>query len=113
MFSPPYKRPRGISHVTWAGATRRQVAVAAEHRLGGYEISLAVVPLDSDFQPLKEVRPFYTNVAPNHPERQEPTSAHVHGLDINDLLIHRPAKSGQPTCWSNGLGGWSYHGPRA
>ena len=40
-------------------------------RPGHHEIiQIAVVPLDSDFKPLADVRPFYTLVKPEHPERE-------------------------------------------
>ncbi len=60
-------------------------------RAGFHEIiQIAVVPLDSDLRPLKEVRPFYTTMKPLHPERQEKKSGYVHGLDINELVLHAP-----------------------
>jgi len=64
-------------------------------------IQIAIVPLNSDIRPLEGVRPFYTTIRPDFPERQE-KAGYVHGLKIEDLILHaqRPAKS--KTCWWNG-----------
>jgi DNA polymerase III epsilon subunit-like protein len=64
-------------------------------RRPGYHevIQIAVVPLDSDLKPRTDVRPFYMNVAPNHPERADPRSTAVHRLDINDLVLHAPSQA--------------------
>lgn len=63
-------------------------------RRAGYHeiIQVAVVPLNSDLRPLEGVRPFYTTVRPEHPERQERGVGYVHGLDINELVLHAPSK---------------------
>jgi DNA polymerase III epsilon subunit-like protein len=53
-------------------------------------IQIAVVPLDSDLRPNAELRPFYYEIKPNFPERQETGAAYVHGLDINQLVLHAP-----------------------
>lgn len=52
-------------------------------------IQIAVVPLNSDIRPLEGVRPFYTTIKPEHPERQR-GAKHVHGLALEDLVLHAP-----------------------
>lgn len=60
-------------------------------RPGFHEIvQIAILPLDSDIRPLKTVRPFYMNVQPQYPNRQEKEARLVHQLNIDDLLIHAP-----------------------
>ncbi|MBX7136243.1 MAG: 3'-5' exonuclease [Fimbriimonadaceae bacterium] len=61
-------------------------------RRAGYHeiIQIAVVPLNEDIRPMEEVRPFYTTVAPLHPERADKRSTKVHGLCIEDLVAHAP-----------------------
>lgn len=60
-------------------------------RAGYHEIiQIAVVPLDSNLDPLKDVRPFYTTIKPEFPERQDPNAGFVHGLNINELILHAP-----------------------
>ena len=60
-------------------------------RPGYHEIiQIAVVPLDSDFKPLADVRPFYTLVKPNHPER-ESAGRQAQAQDSHDgTLAARP-----------------------
>jgi DNA polymerase III epsilon subunit-like protein len=53
-------------------------------------IQIAVVPLNSDLRPLEGVRPFYTTIRPNYPERQEKSVGYVHGLKMEDLILHSP-----------------------
>lgn len=55
--------------------------------LSGYHeiIQIAIVPLDSEIQPLKGVNPFYMNMVPNHPERKQKGAGHVHGIDMDTL----------------------------
>lgn len=55
-------------------------------------IQIAVVLLNSDLRPLEGVKPFYHNVRPEHPERQETQAGYVHGIDINELVLHAPPK---------------------
>jgi len=61
-------------------------------RRPGYHeiIQIAILPLDSDIRPLTTVRPFYMNVRPQYPERQERDARRVHHLDMENLLIHAP-----------------------
>lgn len=53
-------------------------------------IQVALVPVDSHLNPLKDVRPFYTNVKPEFPERQEIEVADVHALQMEDLILQAP-----------------------
>ncbi len=60
-------------------------------RPGYHEIiQIAVVPLDSDFRPLADVRPFYTHVRPEHPERESVAAKHKHKIPMTELLLHAP-----------------------
>lgn len=61
-------------------------------RRAGYHeiIQIGIVPLNSDIRPLDGVRPFYTTVKPLYPERQERGAGYVHGLDINEIVLHAP-----------------------
>ena len=60
-------------------------------RPGYHEIiQIAVVPLDSDFRPLADVRPFYTLVKPEHPERESAGAKHKHKIPMTELLLHAP-----------------------
>ena len=60
-------------------------------RPGHHEIiQIAVVPLDSEIRPLEGVRPFYHNIRPLHPERADGRATQVHGLKIEDLILHAP-----------------------
>ena len=61
-------------------------------RRAGYHepIQIAVVPLNSDLRPNTALRPFYTTIKPLYPERQEKRAGHVHGIDINELVLHAP-----------------------
>lgn len=57
-------------------------------RAGYHEpIQLAVVPLDSEMNPLKDVKPFNRYIRPEFPERAEKTAMQANGLDLNDLII--------------------------
>ena len=60
-------------------------------RPGYHEIiQIAVVPLDSDFRPLADVRPFYTLVKPEYPER-ESAGGEAQAQDSDDgTLAPRP-----------------------
>jgi DNA polymerase III epsilon subunit-like protein len=60
-------------------------------RPGYHEIiQIGIVPLNSDLRPITDIRPFYTTVKPEHPGRQEKGAGYVHGLDINELVLHAP-----------------------
>ena len=55
-------------------------------------IQVGAVPLDSDFQPSTEIRPFYHNIAPEHPERAARGALTINGLDLADLMLNAPSK---------------------
>lgn len=60
-------------------------------RAGYHEpIQIAVVPLDSDIRPLEGVRPFYTTIKPLFPERQDRKAGYVHGISLEELVLHSP-----------------------
>lgn len=60
-------------------------------RSGFHEpIQIAVVPLNSDLRPIETIRPFYTTIKPLHPERQEKQAGYVHGISIEELVLHSP-----------------------
>ncbi len=62
-------------------------------RAGYHEIvQIAVVPLNADLRPTPEVRPFYTNIAPNYPERAEVKSSRIHGLNMDYLMMNAPSQ---------------------
>lgn len=61
-------------------------------RAGYHEIiQIGILPLNSDLRPLESVRPFYTTVRPEHPERQERRAGYVHQININELVLHAPS----------------------
>ncbi len=53
-------------------------------------IQIAVVPLNSDIRPLEGVRPFCTTIKPQYPERQDARAGYVHGIKLEDLVLHAP-----------------------
>ena len=55
-------------------------------------IQIAIVPLDTEFEPLAEVKPFYTVVRPEYPERWCPKAAAAHKLDLDQLLMTAPER---------------------
>lgn len=69
------------------------IDVETTGREPGYHeiIQIAVQPLDSDLRPLKEVRPFYTTIKPDYPERAERSATAIHRLNFHEL-IHAPDK---------------------
>jgi len=61
--------------------------VAGYHEI----IQIAIVPLTADLKPSTLVRPFYHNIAPVYPERQDKEAAKIHGLDLNWLQESAPS----------------------
>jgi DNA polymerase III epsilon subunit-like protein len=51
-------------------------------------IQVAVVPLDSELNPRRDIRPFYHTIAPKHISRAEHEATSVHGLDLVDLKLN-------------------------
>ena len=48
-------------------------------------VQIAVLPLNSDLRPLEGVRPFYSMMQPQHPERADEAAMRVHGLTLAEL----------------------------
>lgn len=80
----------GLVHLN--GNLLASIDLETTGRRPGYHepIQIAVVPLNSDIRPLEGVRPFYTNIKPTRPHRAEKGASYVHGLDIEDLVLHAP-----------------------
>jgi len=55
-------------------------------------IQIAIVPLDEDIKPLAGVRPFYTHVKPEHPERESEAAKQKHKIPMSELLLHAPTQ---------------------
>ena len=53
-------------------------------------IQMAFVPLNPDYEMIKGIRPFYTDVRPLTPETAQPAATRVHGLNIDDLCTSAP-----------------------
>lgn len=53
-------------------------------------VQIAVVPLTADIRPNSSLRPFYSNIRPDYPERADPRAMRVHGIKMEDLLMHAP-----------------------
>ena len=53
-------------------------------------IQIAIVPLDDDIKPLAGVRPFYTQIKPEHPERESVAAQQKHKIPMAELLLHAP-----------------------
>ena len=68
------------------------VDIETTGRIAGYHeiVQIAVVPLDSNFEPRADIRPFYQNVRPLHPDRAVKEALQVSGLSLDDLLKHAP-----------------------
>lgn len=81
----------GLLHLS--GNLMAAVDLETTGRRAGYHeiIQIAIVPLDSEIRPLEGVKPFYSLVCPDHPDRQELASGFVHGLNINEIIINAPS----------------------
>lgn len=72
-------------------------------RAGWHEIiQIAIVPLDSNLKPFKEISPFYSNLRPLHPERASSRAGSIHGLSLKELVKIAP----HPDCISELLHSW-------
>ncbi len=71
------------------------VDVETTGRMPGYHeiIQIAVLPLNSDLDPISTTRPFYMQIAPEYPERAEKEATLIHGLDIYELQKNAPSQS--------------------
>jgi DNA polymerase III epsilon subunit-like protein len=54
-------------------------------------IQVGIVPLNADLRPNPDLRPFYCNIAPKHPERAQHEASVVHGLDLAELMLNEPS----------------------
>lgn len=56
--------------------------------LAGYHeiIQIAVIPLDINFDQAPNVKPFFRNIAPLYPEREDPAATRAHKLDLEKLI---------------------------
>lgn len=81
----------GLVHLN--GNLLASVDLETTGRRPGYHepVEIAIVPLDSDIRPLEGVRPFYTTIRPEHPERADSGAMAVHKLSMSDLLTHAPS----------------------
>lgn len=60
---------------------------------GWHEIvQIAIVPLDDEFKALNNVRPFYTHIKPNHPERESEAAKQKHKIPMHELMLHAPSQ---------------------
>lgn len=50
-------------------------------------IQIAIVPLDSNMEQHPGLKPFYINIAPDHPERESGAGA-VHGITMESLMAN-------------------------
>jgi DNA polymerase III epsilon subunit-like protein len=68
------------------------VDIETTGEIGGYHeiVQIAVVPLDSFFNPRDDIRPFYQNMRPDHLERVVKQAMRVSGLTLDDLILHAP-----------------------
>ena len=53
-------------------------------------IQVAFAPLNTNYEMLEGVRPFYMDVAPLTPETADPAATRVHGLSLDDLVASAP-----------------------
>lgn len=58
-------------------------------------IQIAIVPLDSNIKPRKDVLPFYIEIAPEHPERMAVEAMEVSKLRVAEIVLrgHDPEKA--------------------
>jgi len=89
MDAPP---PIPNSLINLNGNILCAVDVETTGRLCGYHevIQIAVVPLASSIEPVPDLNPFYTTIAPNYPERAEKDATEIHGLNIDELVNEAP-----------------------
>lgn len=75
------------SLVNLSGNLLAGVDVETTGRRAGYHevIQIGIQPFNSDLRPMEDVRPFYMDIAPKHPERAEREATVVHGLDLYEL----------------------------
>lgn len=81
-----------MSLINLNGNMLAAVDVETTGLVAGYNeiIQIAVVPLNEQIEPIKNINPFYMNIAPSFPERCDKGAQHVHGLDISELVNNCP-----------------------
>lgn len=75
------------SLINYNGELLCAVDVETTGLVPGYHevIQVAVVPLNSEFEQHPGMKPFYINMAPDHPERESGAGS-VHGISMEELL---------------------------
>lgn len=75
----------GLSHL--CGNIMCAIDFETTGLMPGYHeiIQVAVQPLDAMLEPMQGVKPFYTTIAPEYPERAEGAAQNVHGLNLQTL----------------------------
>jgi DNA polymerase III epsilon subunit-like protein len=53
-------------------------------------IQIACVPLGPELKPAPGLMPFYTEIKPNFPEREEKQAKYKHNIPTEQLLLHAP-----------------------
>lgn len=78
----------GLAHLN--GNIMCAIDIETTGRMPGFHeiIQIAVQPLDSMLEPMAGIRPFYTTIAPEYPERAEKEAQSVHGLNLQELKIN-------------------------
>jgi len=49
-------------------------------------VQIAVIALDGEIKPRKDIPPYYVNIAPEFPEKADPEALRVNKLSLDDLL---------------------------
>ena len=80
----------GLVHIN--GNLLVSVDLETTGRRPGYHeiIQIACVPLGPDLKPAPGLLPFYTEVKPNYPEREEQQAKFKHNIPMEQLLLHAP-----------------------
>ena len=75
------------SLLTLNGNLMAAVDVETTGREAGFHeiIQIAVQPLDAHLEPIKGLLPFYMNICPEHPQRNDPGAMRVHKIDLANL----------------------------
>lgn len=55
-------------------------------------IQIAVQPLDSDFQVISGIVPFYTEIIPEYPKRADKGAMKIHGLELAKIAQYAPTQ---------------------
>ncbi len=81
-----------ISHLM--GNLMCAIDVETTGRRPGYHeiIQIGIQPLGADIRPLPGIRPFYTEIAPEYPQRAEREATKIHGLDIAEICQYAPGQ---------------------